>query len=42
MNFWKRFLASLKLNRWPLINYREQAKQEQQDRINRLYPKEKP
>lgn len=42
MNYWERFLASLKLKRCPLVDYKAQAKQEQQDRINRLYPNRKP
>ena len=40
MNYWERLLASLKLSRCTLIDYKEQAKREQQDRMNRLYPKD--
>ena len=32
-------MAALKLSRWPMIDYVKQAEQEQQDKINRLYPK---
>ncbi len=35
----RKIRAALKINRWPLIDYVKQAKDEQQDRINRLYPK---
>lgn len=39
MTFWERFLANLKVNRCPILDPEDKAKQEQQDRINRLYPK---
>lgn len=42
MNFWERFLISLKINRCPILDHEDRAKQEQQDRINRLYPKRRP
>lgn len=40
MNFWERFLASLKVNRAPVLDPKDLARKEQQDRINRLYPKQ--
>ena len=35
----QKYIDALKLNRWPMIDYVKQAKQEQQDKVNRLYPK---
>ena len=32
-------MIALKLNRWPMIDYVQQAEQEQQEKVNRLYPK---
>jgi len=39
MNYIQKYKAALKLNRWPMIDYVKQAEDEQQNRINRLYPK---
>jgi hypothetical protein len=39
MNYWERFIASLKINRCPILNRDQQAKLEQQAKLNRLYPK---
>ena len=39
MKYIQKYKAALKINRWPLIDYVEQAEQEQQNRIDRLYPK---
>ena len=36
---WCRFLESLRINRAPIIDPKEMAKQEQQAAIDRLYPK---
>jgi len=38
MNYIQKYKAALKLNRWPMIDYVKQAEEEQQNRINRLYP----
>ena len=35
----RKIRAALKINRWPPIDYVKQAKEEQQNRIDRLYPK---
>ena len=35
----QKYMAALKLNRGPMIDYVKQAEQEQQDKVNRLYPK---
>ena len=35
----QKYMAALKLNRWPMVDYVKQAEQEQQDKVNRLYPK---
>ena len=35
----RKIRAALKINRWPLIDYVKQAEEEQQNRINKLYPK---
>ena len=35
----RKIRAALKINRWPLIDYVKQAEQEQQEKVNRLYPK---
>jgi hypothetical protein len=35
----RKIRAALKINRWPLIDYVKQAEEEQQNRIDRLYPK---
>ena len=32
-------MIALKLNRWPMVDYVKQAEQEQQEKVNRLYPK---
>jgi len=39
MKYIQKYKAALKLNRWPMIDYVKQAEQEQQNRIERLYPK---
>jgi len=39
MTYIQKYKAALKLNRWPMIDYVKQAEEEQQNRINRLYPK---
>ena len=39
MNYIQKYMAALKLNRWPMVDYVKQAEQEQQDKVNRLYPK---
>jgi hypothetical protein len=39
MNYIQKYKAALKLNRWPMVDYVKQAEQEQQNRIDRLYPK---
>jgi len=39
MTYIQRYKAALKLNRWPMIDYVKQAEEEQQNRIERLYPK---
>ncbi len=39
MKYIQKYKAALKINRWPLIDYVEQAEQEQQNRIDKLYPK---
>tara|TARA_R100000353_G_scaffold4597_3_gene6711 strand:- start:172 stop:294 length:123 start_codon:yes stop_codon:yes gene_type:complete len=39
MKYIQKYMIALKINRWPLIDYVKQAKEEQQNRINRLYPK---
>ena len=39
MNYIQKYIAALKLNRWPMIDYVQQAEQEQQEKVNRLYPK---
>ncbi|BCV04332.1 MAG: hypothetical protein CM15mV84_010 [uncultured marine virus] len=39
MKYIQKYKAALKLNRWPMIDYVKQAEEEQQNRINRLYPK---
>lgn len=38
-NFWTRFWSSLQLNRAPVLDPGDIARKEQQDHINRLYPK---
>ena len=38
MNYIQKYKAALKLNRWPMVDYVKQAEEEQQNRINRLYP----
>ena len=35
----QKYMAALKLYRWPMIDYVKQAEQEQQDKVKRLYPK---
>ena len=35
----QKYMAALKLNRWPMVDYVKQAEQGQQDKVNRLYPK---
>jgi len=35
----QKYIAALKLNRRPMVDYVKQAEQEQQDKVNRLYPK---
>jgi hypothetical protein len=39
MNYIQKYKAALKLNRWPMVDYVKQAEKEQQNRIDRLYPK---
>ena len=39
MKYIQKYKAALKLNRWPMIAYVKQAEEEQQNRIERLYPK---
>ena len=39
MKYIQKYMAALKLNRWPMIDYVKQAEEEQQNRIDRLYPK---
>ena len=39
MNYIQKYKAALKLNRWPMVDYVKQAEQEQQNRIDKLYPK---
>jgi len=39
MTYIQKYKAALKLNRWPMVDYVKQAEEEQQNRINRLYPK---
>jgi hypothetical protein len=39
MKYIQKYKAALKLNRWPMVDYVKQAEEEQQNRINRLYPK---
>ena len=39
MKYIQKYKAALKLNRWPMIDYVQQAEEEQQNRIERLYPK---
>ena len=39
MNFIQKYKAALKLSRWPMVDYVKQAEQEQQEKVNRLYPK---
>ena len=39
MNYIQKYKAALKLSRWPMIDYVQQAEQEQQEKVNRLYPK---
>ena len=39
MNYIQKYMIALKLNRWPMIDYVKQAEQEQQNRIDKLYPK---
>jgi len=38
MKYIQKYKAALKLNRWPMVDYVKQAEEEQQNRINRLYP----
>ncbi|WNL50973.1 hypothetical protein SCREM2_gp54 [Synechococcus phage S-CREM2] len=35
----KRFLQSLKVQRWPVLSAEEQAEKERLERLERLYPK---
>ena len=35
----QKYIAALKLNRWPMVDYVKQAEQEQQNKVDRLYPK---
>ena len=37
---WCRFIESLKINRTPILDPEDMAKQEQKDAIARLYPKD--
>ena len=39
MKYIQKYKAALKLNRWPTVDYVKQAEEEQQNRIERLYPK---
>jgi hypothetical protein len=39
--FWLRFLSSLRISRTPILDPEDIRRQEQQDRINKLYPKNK-
>ena len=39
MKYIQKYMTALKINRWPLIDYVKQAEEEQQNRIDRLYPK---
>ena len=39
MKYIQKYKAALKLNRWPMVDYVKQAEEEQQNRIERLYPK---
>ena len=39
MKYIQKYKAALKLNRWPMVDYVKQAEQEQQNRIDKLYPK---
>lgn len=39
MTFWQRFLEALKVNRAPVLDPADQAKLDQQAKLNRLYPK---
>jgi hypothetical protein len=39
MKYIQKYKAALKLNRWPMVDYVKQAEEEQQSRIERLYPK---
>jgi len=38
MKYIQKYKAALKLNRWPMVDYVKQAEEEQQNRINKLYP----
>ena len=39
MKYIQKYMIALKLNRWPMVDYVQQAEQEQQEKVNRLYPK---
>ena len=39
MKYIQKYMIALKLNRWPMVDYVKQAEQEQQEKVNRLYPK---
>ena len=39
MKYIQKYKAALKINRWPMVDYVKQAEEEQQNRINKLYPK---
>ena len=36
MNYIQKYMAALKLNKWPMVDYVKQAEQEQQDKVNKL------